>query len=168
MVGSGLLGLRNLVGSLHGSLPSRRDCCQGRRPRVGSNTAFAFSEADPWCFRSGYTKERLIPAIAQFELDEAMRERIRLVILTVVDDRRRRREIRRYGQLARAVDSGDLRTELDIEPQMPSRRSVTTRTRCWRSLAKNAESPRHSRTLCEARRTAPERAICTHDSGASS
>ena len=91
--------------------------------RAGLEYCVRFLEADPWCLGSGYTKGRLIPAIVQFELHEAMRERIRRVILAVVDDTRRRREIRRYGQLARAVDSADLRTQLehrtaDAQPQV--------------------------------------------------
>jgi hypothetical protein len=72
-----------------------------------------FLEADPWCFRSGYTKAQLIPAIAQFQLDESMRGRLRAVVIAVVDDPRRRREIRYYGKLARAVATADLRAQLD-------------------------------------------------------
>jgi hypothetical protein len=72
-----------------------------------------FLEADPWCFRSGYMKAELIPAITQFELDEPMRQRLRLVVIAIVDDARRRREIGRYGTLARAVATIDLRAELE-------------------------------------------------------
>ena len=72
-----------------------------------------FLEADPWCHRSGYWKERLIPKIVQFELDETMRQRLARVVLAVVDDPRRRREIRKYGTLACAVVIEDLRARLE-------------------------------------------------------
>jgi hypothetical protein len=72
-----------------------------------------FLEADPWCFRSGYMKASLIPAIARLDLNEQMRRRLASVVLTVVDDRRRRREIRRYGALARAVVNPDFRRRLE-------------------------------------------------------
>jgi hypothetical protein len=71
-----------------------------------------FLEADPWCFRSGYFKARLIPAIARFDLDELMRRRLARVVLAVVDDPRRRREIREYGTLARAAATPGLRGQL--------------------------------------------------------
>ena len=89
----------------------------------GLEYCIRFLEADPWCFGSGYAKARLIPAIRKFDLDGPTRERLRRVVLAVVDDTRRRREIPRYGQLARAVDSPDLRVQLEhrtaaIDPQV--------------------------------------------------
>ena len=81
--------------------------------RSGLEHGIRFLEADPWCFRSGYWKARLIPKIVQLELDESMRQRLRLVVLAVVDDPRRRREIGRYGTLARAVATADLRAQLE-------------------------------------------------------
>lgn len=79
---------------------------------AGLEYAVRFLEADPWCFRSGYTKARLIPAIARFELQESMRQRLARVVLAVVDDPRRRREIRQYGTLARVAATADLRAQL--------------------------------------------------------
>ena len=70
-------------------------------------------EADPWCFRSGYVKSQLITLVARFELDKSMRQRLARVVLAVVDDRRPRREIRRYGTLAHAAASAELRTQLE-------------------------------------------------------
>lgn len=72
-----------------------------------------FLEADPWCFRSGYTKARLIPAITRFELDESIRQRLARVVIAVVDDPRRRQEIREYGKLARAVTTAELIAQLE-------------------------------------------------------
>jgi hypothetical protein len=80
---------------------------------AGIEYAVRFLEADPWCFRSGYTKARLIPAIARFELDESMRQRLARVVLAVVDDPRRRREIREYGTLARVAATANLRAQLE-------------------------------------------------------
>jgi hypothetical protein len=73
-----------------------------------------FLEADPWCFRSGYTKARLLPAIARLKLDESIRQRLARVVLAAVDDTRRRKEIRKYGSVARAVGSGELRAQLEL------------------------------------------------------
>jgi hypothetical protein len=72
-----------------------------------------FLEADPWCFRSGYTKAKLIFPITQLQLDGDVRERLARVVLAVVDDPRRRREIRHYGRLARAVGTAELRAQLE-------------------------------------------------------
>jgi hypothetical protein len=71
-----------------------------------------FLEADPWCFRSGYMKARLIPAIARLDLDASIRQRLAHVVLAAVDDPRRRREIRQYGTLARVAATPDLRRQL--------------------------------------------------------
>jgi hypothetical protein len=81
--------------------------------RSGLEYAVRFLEADPWCFRSGYVKAQLIPLVAQFELDPAIRERLARTVLSVVDDPRPRREIRRYGILARSVATPALRQQLE-------------------------------------------------------
>ena len=72
-----------------------------------------FLEADPWCHRSGYWKARLIPKITQLDLDESVRQRLARVVLAVIDDPRRRREIAEYGKLARAVETAELRGLLE-------------------------------------------------------
>jgi hypothetical protein len=81
--------------------------------RSGLEYGVRFLEADPWCFRSGYVKPTLIYPITRLELDESVRERLRRVVLAVVDDRRRRREISRYGRLAWGVGNAELRAELE-------------------------------------------------------
>jgi hypothetical protein len=73
-----------------------------------------FLEADPWCQRSGYWKARLIPKITQLDLDESVRQRLARVVLAVVEDPRRRREISEYGKLARAVETAELRSQLEL------------------------------------------------------
>jgi hypothetical protein len=81
--------------------------------QAGLEYVVRFLEADPWCRRSGYMKASLIPAIARLELNELTRRRLARVVLTVVDDPRHRREIRRYGALARAVATPGLRRSLE-------------------------------------------------------
>lgn len=73
----------------------------------GLNLAVDFLEVDPWFFRSGYLKHRLIFGITRLELDESVRSRLSNVVLAAVD-RRNRVEFRAYCRLARAVRSVDL------------------------------------------------------------
>ncbi len=82
----------------------------------GLVTAVKFLEADPWFFRSGYTKAELIRYIRHIELSQAIAERLRRVVLAAVDHRDRR-EFRLYCRLARKVDSPDLRSELSLRLQ---------------------------------------------------
>ena len=77
----------------------------------GLATAVEFLEADPWFFRSGYTKAELIRCIGRLELPSATADRLRRVVLAAVDGRDRR-EFRRYCRLARKVDSPGLREDL--------------------------------------------------------
>jgi hypothetical protein len=79
----------------------------------GLEYSVRFLEADPWCIGSGYTKEALLSAMVKIELDAPMQERLRRVVISVVDDSRPRREIKRYGTLARAIATADLRVELE-------------------------------------------------------
>jgi hypothetical protein len=80
--------------------------------RSGLEYGVRFLEADPWCFRSGYVKATLIYPIVRLELDDDIRKRLRRVVLAVVEDQRRRKEIRRYGRLAWGVGDETVRTEL--------------------------------------------------------
>jgi hypothetical protein len=82
----------------------------------GLVTAVKFLEADPWFFRSGYTKSELIRYIRHIELSPVIAERLRRVVLVAVDHRDRR-EFRQYCRLARKVDSPDLRSELSLRLQ---------------------------------------------------
>jgi hypothetical protein len=77
----------------------------------GAEEAIAFLEADPWFFRSGYTKEKLLLRLTRLELTPRQAQRLRHVVLAAVDFRDRR-EFRRFSRLARKVDSPDLRAAL--------------------------------------------------------
>lgn len=69
--------------------------------------AVQFLEEDPWYYRSGYIKERLIQRVKQTSLSPDQRARLCNVILKVVDSRDRR-EFRRYCGLAVVVRSPEL------------------------------------------------------------
>lgn len=79
----------------------------------GLEYCLRFLEADPWCWRANRTKAKLIYPITQLELDGALRDRLTQVVLRVVDDPRRRRKIQRYGRLAWAVGTAELRVQLE-------------------------------------------------------
>jgi hypothetical protein len=64
--------------------------------------ALVFLEADPWCFRSGYAKERIAQLLARHRPDPPQRARIERVLLHVVDVGDRR-EFRRFCRLARST-----------------------------------------------------------------
>lgn len=67
-----------------------------------------FLEADPWFFRSGYVKQKLIRYINKFTLSANYVIRLQKVVLAAVD-KCYRREFRDYCRLARKVDSPELR-----------------------------------------------------------
>ena len=64
--------------------------------------AVRFLEADPYFFRSGYHKERLIKHLCRNPLSEDQKKRLQQVILARIRDRDRR-EFRAYCRLAPAV-----------------------------------------------------------------
>lgn len=86
-----------------------------RRVRAGGphgvNDALTFLEADPWCFRSGYAKERLLDALGHVELDAEQRRRGAGVVRGWVRGPDRR-EFRRVGRLARPL-ADDVRAFLE-------------------------------------------------------
>lgn len=47
--------------------------------------ALVFLEADPWCFRSGYAKERIAELLSRHHPDLGQQARIERVLLHVVD-----------------------------------------------------------------------------------
>lgn len=73
--------------------------------------AIKYLEKDEWKFGSGYAKADMIRWLRKFDINPNEAERLRRVVLTVVDGRDRR-EFRHYCQLARKVDSPQLRKEL--------------------------------------------------------
>jgi hypothetical protein len=80
----------------------------GKGEEAGVEYLLRFLEADPWCFRSGYSKADAIRLLKRGPLSPEARERLAAVVLKVVHDPRHRREFRSYGVLARAVASADL------------------------------------------------------------
>ncbi len=68
-----------------------------------------FLEDDPWFFRSGYVKEKLIEMIVQQQLTRGTAARLRSVVLQAILNRDRR-EFRRYCKLARRVSNEEFVT----------------------------------------------------------
>jgi hypothetical protein len=89
----------------------------GRRGAVsfrhlgGVDAAIKYLEKDEWKFGSGYAKADLIRLLRKLDLKPAQADRLRRVILAVVDGRDRR-EFRHYCLLACKLDSPQLRKEL--------------------------------------------------------
>lgn len=74
-------------------------------------TAIAFLEADPWFFRSGYEKQRLIRHLKRARLSDVQRDRLGRVVLAVIDGRDRE-GFRHYCRLACGVWSPMLDEEV--------------------------------------------------------
>ncbi|HKQ73220.1 MAG TPA: hypothetical protein VJ810_05790 [Blastocatellia bacterium] len=77
----------------------------------GVDAAIEFLEKDEWTFGSGYAKADLIRLLRKLDLNHTQTERLRRVVLAVVDGRDRR-EFRHYCRLACKLDSPRLREEL--------------------------------------------------------
>src|SRR5215468_12433620 len=82
-----------------------------RSKRGGVDEAIKYLEKDEWKFRSGYAKADLICLLRKLDLKPNEAERLRRVVLAVIDGRDRR-EFRHYCRLACKVDSPQLRKEL--------------------------------------------------------
>jgi len=78
---------------------------------AGLESTFAFLEADPFFFRTGYLKAALIRDIKRLSLTPPQAQRLQQVVLTVVDARNDR-EFRAFCRLARKVDAPALREQL--------------------------------------------------------
>lgn len=93
--------------------PGFRDAYEAMRAGdpTAAEAAIAFLEADPLFFRSGYMKTKLIAALGRVALDAGRVERLRQVILNLVD-RRDDREFRRYCRMAVRYDAPHLREAL--------------------------------------------------------
>jgi hypothetical protein len=74
--------------------------------------ALVFLEVDPWCFRSGYEKADLMKGLAHRELSPGDQERVRRVVLHVIQQPHRR-EFPRLVGLATSVWVPQLETDLD-------------------------------------------------------
>jgi hypothetical protein len=75
-------------------------------------TLLRFLECDPYCFRSGYAKGKIIHRLTQRDLDSVTRDRLRAVLFNDLE-RPGRSEFRKFIRLARYLDSPELRSELE-------------------------------------------------------
>ena len=82
---------------------------RSKRGRV--DEVIQYLEKDEWKFGSGYAKAGIIGQIRKLDLKDTQAERLRRVVLAVVEGRDRR-EFRHYCRLASKVDSLQLRKEL--------------------------------------------------------
>jgi hypothetical protein len=104
-------------------------------------TAIAFLEADPWFFRSGYEKQKIIQHLKRSPLTEPQRMRLARVVLMAIDglaggERRKtgdRVEFRHYGRLACGVWSDFLDEE--VAARMQSRDAGIRRRATWVAAA---------------------------------
>jgi hypothetical protein len=95
-------------------------------------TAIAFLEADPWFFRSGYEKQKIIQHLKRSRLTERQRTRLARVVLAVIDGRDRV-EFRHYGRLACGIWSDFLDEE--VAARMQSRDAGIRRRATWVAAA---------------------------------
>jgi hypothetical protein len=95
-------------------------------------TAIAFREADPWFFRSGYEKQKIIQHLKRSRLTERQRTRLARVVLAVIDGRDRV-EFRHYGRLACGIWSDFLDEE--VAARMQSRDAGIRRRATWVAAA---------------------------------
>ncbi len=79
-------------------------------------TAIEFLEADPYFFRSGYVKEKLLRYVRSYVLAPEHAYRLQRVILNVVDSHFCR-ELREYCKLARKLNTEELRLQLESRLQ---------------------------------------------------
>lgn len=74
--------------------------------------AIEYLEADPFFYRSGYVREELLTYVKRLPRSREQDERLRAVLLMVVD-KRDRRDFRRFCALERWLDNAALRGELE-------------------------------------------------------
>jgi len=90
--------------------------------RTGSgrwrDDALVFLEVDPWFFRSGYLKEKIVRALKQADLTMSEIERVNGILVTVVDSRKRR-EFREFCRLAVKVATPTLVAQLSQRETAP-------------------------------------------------
>jgi len=75
--------------------------------------AVVFLETDPWCFRSGYAKERLLRYLSRMELSDESKRRLRRWLLDALG-RGPRREYRLMIRLARTLATAQLEEDLRV------------------------------------------------------
>ena len=73
-----------------------------------------FLEADPFFFRSGYMKQKLLRELKRRTLDQHEGARLQAIIISVVQKPDHRREFLSYCRAAANVDDERFRAELDL------------------------------------------------------
>jgi hypothetical protein len=98
-----------------------------RRETSAIDAALAYLEADPWSFRSGYAKQRLVRRLAGQHLSPAQRSRANALILRAVDHGTFGAG-REWGRIARRfADNATrraLRARLDARDDATARRAM--------------------------------------------
>ena len=90
----------------------------GNSKRQAIEDTILYLEVDPWYFRSGYLKERLLRKLKSADLTERDKVRLRNVIWNVAAGKNRR-EFRRYCSLAPMVANDGFRWRLaDVSPEL--------------------------------------------------
>jgi hypothetical protein len=80
---------------------------------AATEAAIVFLEADPWCFRSGYEKAELMKHLARVDLDGRDQERLRGVVVHVIQQPHRR-EFRCLVRLAASIWTPRLEADLGL------------------------------------------------------
>ena len=103
-------------------------------------TGIAFLEADPWFFRSGYEKQKIIQHLKRAQLTSPQRMRLARVVLAVIDGHaagvqagRDRVEFRHFGRLACGIWSDFLDEE--VATRMQSADEGVRRRATWVAAA---------------------------------
>ncbi len=73
----------------------------------------AFLERDPYTFRSGYCKEKILRRLKKVTLTDQQKTRLQAMLLVQVQ-KTPRREVREYCRLAIVLDQPELRRELEL------------------------------------------------------
>jgi len=97
----------------------------------GTEFAIAFIEADPWCYHSGYLKQKLARYLRRTPLTEAQRRRLRKAILAAFT-KGKREDLKEYVSLSRRIDSEQFRRDLR---KLEMDADEGTRVRAARALA---------------------------------
>lgn len=84
---------------------------EDRKP-TDYDVLIAYLERDPYAFRSGYTKEKILRRLKSAPLTALQKVRLRTMLLAQIQ-KPPRREIRDYCRLAIVLDEPELRRELE-------------------------------------------------------
>ncbi len=97
----------------------------------GTEYVIAFIEADPWCYHSGYKKQKYARYLRRVHLTAPQRERLRTAVLDAFT-KGRREDLSEYVSLARILDTPEFR---DALRRLESGADEGTSERAARALA---------------------------------